>query len=196
MTKEIVVAKYNENLFWLEEIKTFLPEWNITIYDKSERPLPNSIPRPNVGRESETYVYHIAKNYDTLADITFFTQGYPHTSEYITPRILQQVDMLTENIVFHTLNEPKLNATCNETGGPCDTVPLTEYTKEFLPNINIKLPYKFSTGACFFVNKQAVRLNSRQFYINLHNSHYDPVWPRVPWTLERLWYYIFTHNED
>ena len=33
--------------------------------------------RPNIGRESETYLHHILQNYDTLPRFTFFTQAEP-----------------------------------------------------------------------------------------------------------------------
>lgn len=85
---DIVIAYYNEsNIDW---IKNDIPEnFNIYLYTKSNNLQPltslglkNSkckiIELPNVGRESDTYLHHIIKNYDNLADLTIFTQAAPH----------------------------------------------------------------------------------------------------------------------
>ncbi|KAK9419937.1 hypothetical protein SUNI508_06943 [Seiridium unicorne] len=72
---EVVVARYNEDLQWLEAV---LPD--ATVYNKGDKmPSIHNIARiidlPNIGRESHTYLHHIVSCYDTLADITLFTQG-------------------------------------------------------------------------------------------------------------------------
>jgi hypothetical protein len=71
---QIVVSRYNEDITWL------LPFKEITIiYNKGDNHnLLNkftTIQLENVGRESHTYLYHIIKNYDNLADKTIFFQG-------------------------------------------------------------------------------------------------------------------------
>jgi len=74
-TLEIVVARYNENLDWLKEIK-MSKEIKITVYNKGANDIDIPfIPLPNIGRESHTYLYHIINNYDNLADQTIFCQG-------------------------------------------------------------------------------------------------------------------------
>lgn len=67
---EIVIARYNEDLTWIEPYLS-----NTTIYNKGLDYIDNSIKIPNVGRESHTYLYHIINNYDNLADRTIFFQG-------------------------------------------------------------------------------------------------------------------------
>jgi|SRR3989338_776252 len=73
MRKQLVVARYRENISWLR--KTQLPA---IVYDKH-------LTLPNVGREATTYLYHIIKNYDNLADITMFVQGEPfiHAPQFL-----------------------------------------------------------------------------------------------------------------
>ena len=63
----LVIAKYNEDIEWTKKINH-----KITIYDKSNNPVENSIKLKNVGREGETFLYHIVKNYDNLDDVTVF----------------------------------------------------------------------------------------------------------------------------
>ncbi len=67
---EIVVARYNENIDWT---RPYMPI--VTIYNKGKDHIENEINLPNVGRESHTYLTHIIKNYDNLAEKTVFFQG-------------------------------------------------------------------------------------------------------------------------
>jgi len=69
MTIQLVVARYLENLNWLNNIP---PQIQSRVYDKSP-----SGDLPNVGREAHTYLHHIVENYDALADLTIFAQGKP-----------------------------------------------------------------------------------------------------------------------
>lgn len=90
---EIVIARYKESIVWSDFYKSI-----VTIYDKSKMSsdgmniypedynMNNVIFLPNVGRESHTYLYHIVKNYDNLADVTVFTQGTVPNSGYSGPR--------------------------------------------------------------------------------------------------------------
>lgn len=74
-TLEIVVARYNENLDWLKDIKKS-KDIKITVYNKGNDDITVPfIPLPNIGRESHTYLYHIINNYENLADQTIFCQG-------------------------------------------------------------------------------------------------------------------------
>lgn len=75
----LIIARYNENLYWIENIPKNL-NINIIIYNKGEDNIHYpSIKLKNVGRESHTYLYHIIENYNNLADITIFSQGDPFT---------------------------------------------------------------------------------------------------------------------
>jgi hypothetical protein len=68
---KIVVARYNEDIRWLDFVKD-----NCIVYNKGDTlNVPNEIMRTNIGRESETYLNYIITNYDQLPDIVVFTQG-------------------------------------------------------------------------------------------------------------------------
>jgi len=79
---EVVVSHFNENLGWLSQLTSdkAAAAPHVSIYTKGATPI-EEIPRttiyslPNVGRESHTYLSHIVKNYERLADWTVFTQG-------------------------------------------------------------------------------------------------------------------------
>lgn len=71
MSYKIIVARYNENIEWLNEIIQ-----DCIIYNKSGKlNIENQVMLPNVGRESETYLHYIIDNYDNLPDVVVFTQG-------------------------------------------------------------------------------------------------------------------------
>jgi hypothetical protein len=73
MKTEIVIARYNENLDWLELLD---PNIKITIYNKGKDDIKYPfITLPNVGRESHTYLYHLVTNYYNMSDLTIFCQG-------------------------------------------------------------------------------------------------------------------------
>lgn len=106
MTKDIIVARYKEDIAWIKDDR--LKDFNVIVYDKGNEPKPAiketpvinkrgkkkvasivnkeiELPKapegfvylPNTGREAHTYLTHIVNNYNTLADINIFTQGWP-----------------------------------------------------------------------------------------------------------------------
>ena len=98
MSVECVIARYNEDLSWLKELKNK----KITIYNKGKDDISyDSIKLPNIGRESHTYLTHIIQNYNNLADITIFTQGNPftHSPDFIElvkdPSLFEPIQPLT-----------------------------------------------------------------------------------------------------
>lgn len=80
MNIELVIARYNEPLLWLLD-----PPFNKfpnTIYNKgnNETFIINEhnqaiISLPNLGRESESYLQHVIRRYDSLAKVTVFLPG-------------------------------------------------------------------------------------------------------------------------
>ena len=70
---KIVIAKYKEDILWISKLNLS----NIIIYDKSDDPIPGSIPRKNIGREAETFINYVIENYYNLPDYVIFLQGDP-----------------------------------------------------------------------------------------------------------------------
>jgi len=83
---EVVLAHFAEDLGWVSQ---FIGKANtdIKIYSKAAE-LPHiagvqAMPLPNVGRESHTFLHHIAHNYDKLADWTVFSQAVAPSWGYL-----------------------------------------------------------------------------------------------------------------
>ena len=71
MSYKIIVARYNENIDWLNSEMV-----NCIIYNKGNKlNIENEIPLENLGRESETYLHYIITNYDNLPEVVVFTQA-------------------------------------------------------------------------------------------------------------------------
>ena len=78
MRIEIVVARYNEDISWLYPYLDH--DISIILYNKGQDidkldSRIKEIKLPNIGREANTYLYHIVHNYDNLKEITIFLQG-------------------------------------------------------------------------------------------------------------------------
>jgi len=67
---EIVVSRYDEDVNWCENYKDY-----VTIYNKGGPISYPYIQKENKGHLAETVLSHIIDNYDSLANVTFFTHG-------------------------------------------------------------------------------------------------------------------------
>ena len=67
---EVVVARFQEDVSWTTQLG-----FPVTVYDKSGTHGPLAL--PNIGRETHTYLTHIVRRYEALADCTVFVQGAP-----------------------------------------------------------------------------------------------------------------------
>ena len=213
-TFEVVVARYNENLDWVN--KEFINE-KITIYNKGKNdfiPLPNwtVIELPNVGRESHTYLYHIVTNYNNLADRTLFIQGRPYDHEIYTPfleyktRIFKNYNNLCKNIIAPCRNknqrrldymseslDTNRHSWVYRKGVVYDTLHNFLYTV-----VNRKLPSDTKIGgvqgAIFAVDKEVILQHSKQYYQDLL-SVLDNIYPEEGYYFEKLWDVIFDNGK-
>ena len=74
---DIVVAHYDEDLSWLDQVdKTYVGE--IFIYNKKGDTQYRTL--PNIGQDPHTFLTHIIENYNNLPDGIVFLQGDPFTN--------------------------------------------------------------------------------------------------------------------
>lgn len=119
---DIVIARYKENLYWLEDVLSALKsryDISVFIYNKGSTlvVLPEEIcddtltvrTLPNVGRESQTYLHHIIENYNNrLTDrYVIFLQGEfkEHFRWYGTPTPSTH-DEFISNLIKDALQNP------------------------------------------------------------------------------------------
>jgi len=219
MKHHIIIARFNENISWINKIDLNL--FDIFIYNKGPElecnKLYNVINIPNIGRETHTYLYHIIANYNALPEILIFTQGNPfdHVSDdfintinkiqcksfkFLSKSILTLQYNNTEDVVFEYgfLNNQFW----------ADKHPITHSFYIVLNSLsnytNITLDKNdiitlFGTGAIFAVNKTLIINKTKDFYlhcIEFFNTNDNLICPVEGHAFERFWYYIFTNLKN
>jgi len=211
----LVVAAYQENLDWIKQVNH-----PTIIYNKNDQPINTTnakvVQLANIGRESHSYLHHITTNYDSLADITIFSQGNPfkhcpHFIEIANCCNIQQMNDLAKK--YNKRNWPKSNedfcmmgcyycvnyksVTSNELIIPQENIDLwTELTK-WMIDTNTKLPPKtlvVSEGAIFVISKQNLLKFSIEKYKQLYAFHHK--YKYTPWFMEAFWYHMFNDCEE
>lgn len=195
---EIVVARYNENLNWLNHYFEF-----ITVYNKgSSSPGDEDIKLDNVGRESHTYLTHIIDNWDNLSEKTFFCQG--HINDHSTWPIYKYLfnnRHLNINLDCH-------QSTCYQFWGHLiinnpkylNSISYSPYTFGQWWDKFVKKPkpspkdFKWGSGAIFSVSKSLIKQNSLKYYQNLRESLRNCQNPEEGHYFERSWFYIFNQG--
>lgn len=174
--KEVVVAKYNEDIAWTQGLP-----YKVTVYDKSDAVTGNAVKLPNVGREAHTYAYHVATNYDRLADVTIFTQGRPfdHVPNFTTD-IQEPVTRFTA-YGQHTL-ESFASGDVNHPGLPLADLFCDMTSRCTPPKVT------FKPGAIFAVARDTLRQYPQAWWVRLAErlaAADTQMWGA--WTMERLW---------
>jgi hypothetical protein len=174
--KEIVVAKYQEDTSWVENLP-----YKVTVYDKSGGVTGNAVKLPNVGREAHTYAEHVARRYDDLADVTVFTQGRPHDHVPNFTSDVQEPVVRFTAYGQHTLESFATGDSCHP-GLPLADL-FCDLTRRCMPP-----KVTFKPGAIFAATRDTLRQYPQAWWRRLADKLADPEtqsW--APWTMERLW---------
>ena len=205
MSYKIVVARYNENIGWLNsEMK------NCVIYNKGNKlNIDNEIMLKNVGRESETYLQYIITNYDNLPDVIIFTQariadhkGSDDVSYLINIKNEALNKAKSQNFYLHNDigNNIHWDSKWNLRNGQYflkdnykNNNPIT-FIEWFKTNINLDYPNPINIymNAIFAVKKEYIINKPIEYYKKLIlevNHHIDSTEGHF---FERSWYYIFS----
>jgi len=194
----LVIAKYNENLSWLENID--INKDNVYIYSKNgvkyeENVYKNNILLENIGRESHTYLHYIVNNYNNLNDFTVFVQG--RFDDHVS------LDKLfTEKTEFISC-EYEENFRLDEWKGILNKnkydLNLDQWIKKFVePNMDeytLSKKIYWKPGAIFTIPKNKILSRPIEFYEILLNQ-LDNINPEEGHFFERSWYYIFNLHKE
>ena len=174
MKKTLVVARYKENVDWVQLWADL--GWHVNIVEKEG---PQGI--GNWGRESGSYLHFIVKNYGELSGLYSFCQGdpYAHSSRF-APMII--------NPGFYA-------GFCK-----CDIFGLPDHWEKLdIPGAwkslfgvyededSARPPEElyFSPGAQFLVHAGKLKSRPYSFWERILNFCKDD--PQAPWIMERLW---------
>ena len=205
----VIVSRFNEDLNWLKKHKNFRK----IVYNKGKKLADNKdfkvINLPNVGRESQTWLYHIAKNYDSLDEVNIFLQG---RIDDLGCMAFQDPNGYLENIDKYGFSVKRFGLL-----GPLhwkwnvglekdiryknlwETKKISRSKigfRKFSENLFPEIPTFVATsyGGCFAVKKELIIANKKELYIELLSilsRHENPIEGHY---MERLWCYLFTRN--
>lgn len=192
----LVVSKYNEDISWVKHIKH-----PYIIYDKSDSPLENTIPRLNIGREAETLLYYIITHYNNLPDITIYLQGDPRSNpiKYTYEEVIETVNK-NHTPILQTLLTWEGNIDVNNYW-----LKSCKVLHELL--FEGDTTTKYSSGVQYVIPKSCILNRSIDLYILLYSlvlkygdkgligdktSLNDGI---DAWTLELIWGSIFNKNK-
>jgi len=216
MKKEIVIAAYDKELYWLDKLNSDVKK---TIYRKGDRSdnINEIYIENNKGRCVHTFFNHIFENYNNLSDITYFAQDYPfdHWENIIeiinnTPTTQQEQLKIGGYYGYHwnSIQTPSSYGSrmwklypsehhgsgnilvCNSDGSPHDLnlIDIDKYWNLFF-KINPPNRYEFMPGGHFAITKEHVKIRSKEFYKKIVEFLLDV--HIAPWIIERLECYIF-----
>jgi hypothetical protein len=198
MTKELVVARYNEELNWLKRVPN---EFRVVVYDKGEAPAPGATVLPNIGREAHTYLHHIVTRYDVLADATVFCQGKPFDHAFDFHKSLRALatnefgDFVPFGHIVDTDDaQGRLLFTRwskNDDGRELD---MRGFHRALFGNDGPG-EYTFRLGAQFAITRDLIRRRPRDFYERALRVSVD--FPDAAHCFERSWPLVFgVENPD
>jgi len=190
---EIVIARYNEDVSWLNEYPYSC--YKQIIYNKGPYPVMcgNAVQCvvenvPNVGRCDHTYLYHIITKYNALSNVTVFLPGsmpYNPPKVVFTDRLMRGLETSPGTIfpgpffsdgVLKTFDNfsmtewmatDKANAAINPEKAlhPCPERPLGVWYRKNFPNVPVIRP----TGwhGIFSVDRVHITQHPLEYYENL-----------------------------
>lgn len=220
MKKQVVASRFREDCVWLCKI---LPEdVELIIYNKGAKlDLPKSVRERasdirqvrNVGREGHTYLHHIVENYNSLADVTLFTQAgasdhagekailhYLDIRQNSQPESRMKLESTANSLKFTGWNPnfkkpPQHIRAATESphwGAKKSALPFPAWWEKYV-RLAVPSPktVQFSWGGIFSVNSEYIKHYSKSYYKKLETSLSIGINPEEGHFLERAWSYIF-----
>lgn len=200
---DLVIARYKENIDWLDNISKIDSIKKIFIYEKffdaPESTLNSNkirISLPNLGRESNTYLHHIVENYDKLNDFTVFLQGDPSPHSH---HLYQRLSFISKELnSIYPLSSIETEDE-NHRYRYHESHPHGLYLSYFMDllfdiTLDINQTVEVSYGAQFCVPKHIILSRPLDFYKYLLKIVSRKPNGIEPYIFERLWLYIFNPN--
>lgn len=197
---DLVVARYNEPLDWLDHLPDGL---NVHVYNKGEPIDRPHVQLENIGRESHTYLTHIIQNYDRLAQFTIFVQGYPFdhnetTKDHeATPERIHEWLTRWKNELYHYGYTKYVYAIRRSRDWRCpvEHVTLQPLTLGEWASVYIDKDVGFPrlamyVGACFGVKRDLIHSRPKEYYQRLLETLTTDN-PEEGYFMETFWVYIF-----
>jgi len=186
MKRAIVVAKYTEDISWLDELPSTI---KVYVYDSS--PGGNLEDLNKERREPYTYLTHMIEHYDKLDDLTIFCQGSPFDS--VSKKKFMEIAVNCTQLHMPIARFQTDGAIAN---GSTDIgyLPIAKTLTKFfgIPPLNT---VNWTHGAQFIVAKERILQYSKQALIDARQHSVDvmPIWGERH-IFERMWDTIFGYE--
>jgi hypothetical protein len=199
MTKQLILARYNEDIKWTENLPADI---EVIIYNKGKG-IGNNL--PNIGREAHTYLHHLCNG--KLADRMVFAQADPFY--HCGPRFVNNmIDFFNSGANFESLSSDSLEIMPNGKGwGELGflngrlyanfhepTSAIIQVAKKYFPK-SVAKGWEFGPGACFGVSIDAVKGVKLGLLSNLleytQSNPGNPIHGDESHVMERIWKLIF-----
>jgi hypothetical protein len=214
---DLVVARYKENLDWLNKYKDVRFQ-NIFIYNKSDLPVEECMNEyanctiktlPNVGVCDHTYLHHIIENYDSLADVTVFAPGSANL-EYKANILQMTIDktmatrdsvlnvykfdvdvdkaMYNFRVIIYAPTSLHNRDTNDFNNAPASPTPFGVWYRKYFPEVHT--PYSTFFGI-FAVSKEHIYQRPKSFYEDMIQQVNTNTFHEASHFIERAWFSIF-----
>jgi len=211
---QLVIARYNENLDWIKDAP--YNKYQNIIYNKSDNnnfyksdKTREVVSLPNVGRCDHTYLHHIIKNYDNLANITVFLPGSAdmENKKNKSERLLKEIEINNKNVFLcfkyndvreemydFQIDEWKASYEKNSALNPemkLDSAKIRPFGEWFSDKFDdLKIEYVSYSGI-FSVHKKEILQHPKSYYENLIKDLETSSNPEAGHFFERAWVAVF-----
>jgi len=213
---DVVVSRYSENLEMLKDFPADKYQ-RIFIYNKNPTPYESTLERatvenlPNIGREAHTYLHHVIKHYDDLADTTLFIPGSVRNKpwkDFQLYKIRKSLDNGPGSFIVRStrpksmehdfqIDSHELSNSSNKSLNkeskltPASIRPLSKWLEHYMPGEDMHCLGVFGT---FSATRDDIRKRPKSFYEELIKT-VDTTNPEAVHYMERLWANIFSIPE-
>jgi hypothetical protein len=154
-----IVSRYNHDLSWLKDYTN-----EAVIYDRSEKPLDDTIVVPNIGSDLYDKLTYIIDNYDNLPDVAVYTKA--NLFKYISK---EEFDQVKDSKIFTPL--------------------LTQNHKTYMPVCFYKKRMYYEINNGWFLGSHAVMHEARAYelyrMLGIDRFKYVPFAPGSNYILPR-----------
>ncbi len=192
----IVIARYKEDISWINQID--LTKIKVYIYNKG--PKITTLKRnvyyeeiPNLGRESDTYLYHIIKNYNKLEEKIIFTQA--NFTDHCGS-IRKLLDMFNSTLWgTHGYDRHfRLAYWGGNLEREKENLNFGQWMEKYVDKVETN-NFRWNVGAIFCVSKNKILSRKIEYYRDTLRPQLQTLNPEVGHYFERAWYYIFNLHQ-
>jgi ankyrin repeat protein/GR25 family glycosyltransferase involved in LPS biosynthesis/mannosyltransferase OCH1-like enzyme len=187
----------------------FDSQTNITSFDLVSSETNNTncqvVKIPNMGWFGGTLIYHMYNRYDSLADRTFFAQGFPYDQELYLPivryksylpsgcknfvgKCINSTLIQQSDIIEKTPNEVWAKSRYPNFTPPAPGETMVKYCKNVIdPNLAVNKPLYINLGAQSAIDKHKIQVHSKEFYGELYARDFNLTYATRDFFLEKCW---------